>query len=196
MTGARSHKSNLIGPFRSMFAMLRQRPDSISRRNAAMGRQSASVSAVVGARLSTSRIARDRTRKRPGRGYHPRSPSSRRPICARARLARPRKHVVDPSGSLGLRHLDNLVVKQLAGGVFLAGHVGAFALRKRGIEQHVGLQIINEQVGVAMKPLAVFLSKFGEAGFSIFVDDRRGLVDKRLNLFGMLGGRRRLRKRG
>src|SRR4030095_13500596 len=88
------------------------------------------------------------------------------------------KRIVDPARPSGLSGADHLVVKSLPAGVLLPRNVGPFPRGEGRVEQDVALEVVSEQVRVALKPLAPRLPELGERGLSLPVDECRRLLDQ------------------
>src|SRR4029077_5101923 len=56
------------------------------------------------------------------------------PLLGRLSLPRFREHVIDPACPLGLNHLQKLIVKRLAVGIFFTMRIGSLSFRKSGVE--------------------------------------------------------------
>jgi len=61
-------------------------------------------------------------------------------------------------------------MKLLAAGIFLATDVCPLTGWKGRIQQDIFVQIVNEQIGVPMEPLAIFDSEPGKRGLAFTVD--------------------------
>ena len=64
-------------------------------------------------------------------------------------------------------------MKHLALCILLTTHVSSFTLRKSGIEQYIGVHIVDKEIVVTVEPLAVFPSEILESCLSLIIDECR-----------------------
>ena len=69
-------------------------------------------------------------------------------------------------------------MKRFSARGLIAGDVHSFALRKGGIEQHVALQVVGEEIDIAVEPFAPGLPKLVECSLPFRFEELRRLVDK------------------